>query len=81
MENTDEPRIKLNAQLRLIDIELKNPTAKTLDSVEKQFEQLVAEYGNKSLTLQLQIAYANFLTFRRERPEPAIAMLKESLEI
>lgn len=81
VENTEEPRIKLNAQLRLIDIELKNPTAKTLDSVEKQFEQLVAEYGNKSLTLQLQIAYANFLTFKRERPEPAIAMLKESLEL
>ncbi|MEC7263964.1 MAG: tetratricopeptide repeat protein [Bacteroidota bacterium] len=81
VENTEEPRIKLNAQLKLIDIELKNPTAKTLDSVEKQFEQLVAEYGNKSLTLQLQIAYANFLTFKRERPEQAIAMLKESLEL
>ncbi len=81
VDNTEEPRVKLNAQLKLIDIELKNPTAKTLDSVEKQFEQLVAEYGNKSLTLQLQIAYANFLTFKRERPEPAIAMLKESLEL
>lgn len=39
------------------------------------------EYGNQSRTLQLQIAYANFLTFRKEQPEPAIAMLKQSLEL
>ena len=81
VDNSEDPRVKLNAQLHLIDIELKDPTAKQLDAVEKQFEHLVEEYGNQSRTLQLQIAYANFLTFKRERPEPAIAMLKESLEL
>lgn len=81
VDNSDDPRVKLNAQLQLIDIVLENPTQKTLDDVEKQFKDLVAEYGNQSQTLQLQIAYANFLTFKRERPEPAIGMLKESLEL
>lgn len=81
VDNSEDPRVKLNAQLHLIDIELEDPTAKQLDAVEKQFEHLVEEYGNQSRTLQLQIAYANFLTFKRERPEPAIAMLKESLEL
>lgn len=80
-ENSTDPNSKLNAQLNLIDIELKNPTNKVLDQVEKKFQDLVATYGNESRTLQLQIAYANFLTFKREQPEPAIAMLKKSLEL
>lgn len=80
-ENSADPNSKLNAQLNLIDIELKNPTDRVLDQVEKKFQDLVATYGNESRTLQLQIAYANFLTFKREQPEPAIAMLKESLEL
>lgn len=79
VDNSDDPRVKLNAQLQLIDIVLENPTEKMLDDVEKQFNNLVVEYGSQ--TLQLQIAYANFLTFKRERPEPAIDMLKESLEL
>lgn len=79
--NGQDPRTKLNAQLRLIDIELEDPTEKKLAAVEKQFQNLVNEYGNQSQTLQLQIAYANFLTFKREQPEPAIQMLKKSLEL
>ncbi|RYC50899.1 tetratricopeptide repeat protein [Flagellimonas olearia] len=81
VENSTDPGNKLNAELSLIDIELKDPTDKVLNQVEKEFQDLVTTYGNQSRTLQLQIAYANFLTFKRERPEPAIAMLKESLEL
>jgi len=81
VENSVDPGNKLNAELSLIDIELKDPTDKVLNQVEKEFQDLVTTYGNQSRTLQLQIAYANFLTFKRERPEPAIAMLKESLEL
>jgi len=81
VENSADPGNKLNAELSLIDIELKDPTEKVLNQVEKKFQDLVTTYGNQSRTLQLQIAYANFLTFKRERPEPAITMLKESLEL
>ncbi|MDC6366132.1 tetratricopeptide repeat protein [Muricauda sp. AC10] len=81
VENSNDPRTKLNAELHLIDIELLDTTDKKLASVEKKFQSLVTEYGNQSNTLQLQIAYANFLTFKMENPEPAIAMLKESLEL
>ncbi|GLU42908.1 hypothetical protein Musp01_05320 [Muricauda sp. NBRC 101325] len=81
VDNNEDPRIKLNAQLQLIDIELEQPTEKSLEAVEKQFEKLVETYGNQSTTLQLQIAYANFLTFKQDRPDPAITMLKESLEL
>ena len=81
VENASEPRIRLNAQLNLIDIQLVDASEKTLERVEKQFEGLVEVYGRQSTTLQLQVAYANFLTFKRERPEPAIDMLKKSLDL
>lgn len=81
VENTENPSTRLNAELSLIDIALENPSEKVLQTVEKKFEDLVEMYGNQSRTLQLQVAYANFLTFRKEEPEPAIAMLKQSLEL
>ncbi|WP_431128917.1 tetratricopeptide repeat protein [Flagellimonas flava] len=81
VDHSGNPVSKLNAQLHLIDIDLETPDKSTLNAVEKKFEALVLEYGNQSQTLQLQIAYANFLTFKRERPAPAIGMLKESLEL
>lgn len=81
VENTENPNTRLNAELSLIDIVLENPTEKVLQTVEKKFEDLVEMYGNQSRTLQLQVAYANFLTFKKEEPEPAIAMLKQSLEL
>ncbi len=81
VENSNNPVAKLNAQLHLIDIELEGTDRKKLESVEKKFQALVTEYGVQSRSLQLQIAYANFLTFKKENPKPAIAMLKESLEL
>ncbi len=81
VENSNVPVTRLNAELNLIDIELVETNNKKLDNVERQFKELVNEYGNQSPTLQLQIAYANFLTFKRENPQPAISMLKKSLEL
>ncbi|MGX1931337.1 tetratricopeptide repeat protein [Flagellimonas sp. 2504JD4-2] len=81
VENSNDPVSKLNAELHLIDIELIEANGKKLNAVQKKFDELVLEYGNQSRTLQLQIAYANFLTFKKENPAPAIAMLKESLEL
>lgn len=80
INNTTDAIEELNAQLRLIAIDLTDADSKKLNSIEKKFETLLVQYGYANTTLQLQIAYANFLTFRRERPEPAIAMLKKSLK-
>ena len=81
VENTNDVVTKLNAQLNLIDILLLNPEKKILDEVQKQYEELIAIHGYKSQTLQLQIAYANFLTFKKDKPEPAIDILKKSLAL
>lgn len=79
VDNAKNPVIALDAELNLIDIELRQADSKKLDAIEKQFKNLVAIYGFQNQTLQLQIAYANFLTFKRENPKPAIALLKQSL--
>lgn len=80
VDNAAQPSTRLNGQLHLIDIDLLNAKGKKLESVEKKFQALLETYGYDSKTLQLQIAYANFLTFKKENTEPAIAMLKRSLE-
>nr|WP_299170499.1 tetratricopeptide repeat protein [uncultured Allomuricauda sp.] len=81
VENSNSPVAKLNAELHLVDIELVDANSKRLDAVEKKFDKMIMEYGYESRTLQLQIAYANFLTFKKENATPAIAMLKESLRL
>lgn len=72
---------KLNAQLSLIDIQLINTDTKQLPIIQNKYESLVDSYGYKSETLQLQVAYANFLTFKQDTPKPAIEILKNCLEL
>ena len=81
VENTNDEVTKLNAQLNLIDILLLNPEEKVLDKVQNQYEELIEIHGYKSQTLQLQIAFANFLTFKKDNPEAAIDILKKSLAL
>jgi len=80
-DNSGNEITKLNAQLNLIDISLLDADEKDLESVQKQFDELITIHGYKNRTLQLQVAYANFLTFERNTPEPAIDILKKSLEL
>ena len=56
-------------------------SAKQLDEVERQFESLMEEYGYENHTLQLQIAYSNFLTFKKGKPREAVTILKKCLEL
>jgi tetratricopeptide (TPR) repeat protein len=81
VEKTVDEVTRLNAQLNLIDIQLMDTNEKSLVEVAKQYEALVQTHGYKSQTLQLQIAYANFLTFKLDTPQPAIDMLKRCLEL
>ena len=80
VDNSSDEVTKLNAQLSLIDIELIDSET-DLGKIEKQYEELMGIHGYKNRTLQLQVAYANFLTFRKDTPEPAIEILKNSLEL
>ncbi len=80
-KNSTDPVIRLNAQLNLLDIKLLTATAKDYSEIDEQYRELVDTYGYQSNTLQLQVAYANFLTFRRGESARAIPILKRSLEL
>ncbi|WP_422082240.1 tetratricopeptide repeat protein [Ulvibacterium sp.] len=79
--NANDEVTGLNAKLNLIDIQLIDANKKTLGQVQKQYDELVALHGYKGQTLRLQVAYANFLTFEKDTPEPAVTILKNSLEL
>lgn len=71
----------LDAELSLIDIDLITANKNQLEAIQKRYEALIETHGYKIQTLQLQVAYANFLTFRKDNPEPAIELLKNALEL
>ena len=80
-ENAVDETTRLNAQLNLIDIQLLDASQRDLEAVQKRFDELMSLHGYKNRTLQLPIAYANFLTFRKNAPEPAIGILKKCLDL
>jgi tetratricopeptide (TPR) repeat protein len=75
-----DPITKLNAKLHLIDISLLEDPSPNLGRTQKAYESLLEEYGYDAASVQLQISYANFLTFRMEQADKAIDILKKSLE-
>ena len=81
VDHSDGGVTQLNAQLKLIDISLLEPNETTQAKVQKTFDELLENYGFRNRTLQLQIAYANFLTFTKNSPEPAIELLVKTLEL
>ncbi|WP_405379943.1 tetratricopeptide repeat protein [Maribacter sp. LLG6340-A2] len=81
IDNTNDEVTQLNAELHLIDITLNDGAKANLANVEKQFETLIDQYGYRPQTLQLQVAYAKFLTFRKNDPKPAETLLKNSLDL
>lgn len=81
IDNTNNKITQLDAELNLIDIELLDVSNNQLDGIQKKYNALIDDYGYKSQSLQLQVAYANFLTFKKNEPEPAEKILKNSLEL
>lgn len=79
-KESGDPLTQLNAKLHLIDIGLLEDPSPNLSRTQKAYEALMDAYGYDAATIQLQISYANFLTFRMEQADAAIAILKESLD-
>lgn len=81
VDNAFDELTKLNAQLDLIAIESSNADEKQFDAIQKKYDGLMAVHGYENQTLQLQVDYANFLTFKMNTPEAAITILKKSLDL
>lgn len=80
LENTQDPTITLEANLNMLKIAIATAsTNKELDNVDQKFLQLINDNSNSSGSLQLKIAYADFLTFKKDEPKRAISLLKEVL--
>ena len=80
LENTSNPNERINAELYLLEssIALAN-SGKEYEEVDLKFKELLDKYGANSNTIELQIAYADFLTFKKDKPQEAIKILKSAL--
>ena len=81
LEHTTDPNAQIDAQLYLLEIGIATAiSAKEIDGVGIKFNELLTKYGINSNTIDLQIAYADFLTFKKNNPQQAIAILKDALK-
>jgi tetratricopeptide (TPR) repeat protein len=76
IENSSTPEAKLQGYQYLMKIALEKATPKDYETVEKQFEDLLTEYGMGVQTYLLQIDYNHFLAFKVGKVENAITNLK-----
>ena len=73
-----EEQTTLIAEIYLLKIEnisLKKGESRT--KIEKKFEALLEQYGQNSESMELHLAYADFLTFDLEQPDKAIIHLEK----
>ena len=79
LENTVDVVEIMDAKLYKLYVNIE--TSKDLSVVNSQFQALFNEYGKTTNTLDIQIAYADFLTFKYNHPDQAIAVLKDALKL
>lgn len=69
----NDDKISANLYIVKIAIATKNP------ETTKIFDTLFNEFGINPATINLQVAYADFLTFQKNNPEKAIEILEKAL--
>ncbi|MGB5362908.1 MAG: tetratricopeptide repeat protein [Aureibaculum sp.] len=80
LQNSQNPVLILDANLYLLEIAIETATTKDqIESVDLKFQELFTAYGTGNSTLDLQIAYADFLTFKKNNPDKATTILKDAL--
>lgn len=80
LENTKDPYLTLEANLYL----LKSASAlaenkNELNHVDRKFQEILTNYQFSPSTVDIQIAYADFLTFKIDKPEKAAILLRETI--
>ncbi len=77
IDNALTPAAKVEGYQHLMKINLKTSTTKQYSKIEKQYEDLLDEYGRGKETYKLQIDYNYFLAFQYDKKEFAISNLKK----
>ncbi|WP_416446356.1 tetratricopeptide repeat protein [Leeuwenhoekiella sp. A16] len=73
--------IRLSAEQKLLEIDVKNADVSQYTRLEKRFEELLKLYGETPQTLSLQIEYAHFLAFKSDNITTAVDRLKQALKL
>lgn len=76
-DNPTDTQTEITAKMYLLEIKLKTGTNYT--EIENNFISLLKQYGKNANTINLQLSYAEFLAFKKEESNKAIAQLKEML--
>lgn len=79
LENAESQHQIIDSKLYLLFVDIE--TLDNLEEVDIQFQHLFNEYGKTSATINIQIAYADFLTFKKQESYKAINVLKEALKL
>jgi len=79
LENSTDQSAVLGSKLYLLYVSIE--TSNDLESVDNQFQKLFDTYGISTNTLEIQIAYTDFLTFKRDQPLKAMTVLKNALKL
>ena len=85
-ENSDEAiedfQVKLQAEIYLVKIENELADKGTgLEKIHKKYQELLDLYGVSAGTIELQLAYAHFLTYDFDQPEKALEHLRAILPL
>ncbi|MDC9721635.1 MAG: tetratricopeptide repeat protein [Urechidicola sp.] len=79
LENAESQNQIIDSKLYLLFVDIE--TSDNPEEVDTQFQNLFNEYGKTSATINIQIAYADFLTFKKQESYKAIDILKEALKL
>ena len=81
LEHASIPEMIIDAELFLLDSDVETATNQVaIDSVEVKFNRLLNKYGTDNATIDLQISYVDFLTFKKNEPQKAIEILENALQ-
>ena len=79
IKNTFDQEQILQSEENLLEIKIiQAKSQEDLNTIDKRFQKLFYQYGKGSLTAYLQIQYAQFITFKLNKPNKAIKILKEA---
>lgn len=79
LENSNDIEIVLTGKLYLLQINMKSNVEVAI--IEAQFKELFNQYGKDISTLSIQVAYAEFIAFKKNEPKKAISELKKILKL
>ncbi|APU68394.1 tetratricopeptide repeat protein [Christiangramia flava] len=76
IEESPSPTFNLRGRHFQLGLKEKTVSGKELEKLEQEYRSLLEEYGYTSETLDIQVDLANFMAFRLDKKQEAVALLK-----